>query len=214
MSDGLLKPVHGLLVRVAARGALGRAGQILDGLGAVVGLRVVVGEAVVRLLETPPVERLERAPGRGVERAAPGLGQARVRDLLDQRVLEDVDGPTGSASLVQELQARELVQVGLQRPFPDRREELLRELAAQERGCLEQTPRLRREAVDPRLQELLDRVRHGPRGLEVPLLGDRAGHLLKEERVALGLVEDQPRLSLGQRRGRQHRAHQLEALLM
>ena len=130
VSHGLLERAHGFLVGVAPRGALRRAGQVLDRLGAVVGLRVVVREAVVRLLEAPGVERLERASGGGVEGAAIRLGQARVGDLLDQRVLEGVDGAAGPALLVQELEARELLQVRTEGPFPDRLEEFGRELAA------------------------------------------------------------------------------------
>src|SRR6185436_12895375 len=66
------------------------------------------------------------------------------------------------------------------------------EAAADDRRPLEHGLRLGLEAIDARGDQGLERVGNSDRGLLFPALGDGEHDLLKEERIAPGLLEERP----------------------
>ena len=95
---------------------------------------------------------------------------------------------------------------------PDRREEGRGELPAQDRGGLEDALRLLGQAVDARGEDAV----HGVWDRETcheSLVADRPSQLLEEERIALGLVEDQPGERVTGVRDGQDRPDDREALV-
>jgi len=123
-----------------------------------------------------------------------------VGGLLDQRVAKAVLGLGPAARLPDELEPLKLVQRVLRRGSEHAFEERQAERPAEGRGGGEDVVARRREAVDPREQELFDRRRdlHRDVVLEAvtPRLADeRAGHeeradeLFEVEGIPLGLAE-------------------------
>ena len=148
-------------VGVALDRRLGEEAEVLHGLLGPGGLGVVVGQPVVDLAQTIRVERLV-GRARGLVQAAPAAReQALVRDVLGEGVVEDVDGLALAALLVDELQAPELREVGLEAAgaAPDGLEQPERELASQHRGGLEHPSRLLRQPIDARQQHVVHACR-------------------------------------------------------
>ena len=179
-------------VRVAARGLLGDPREAFHGAVRLIGPSVVVGEAVVGVLEAALVESLEGARGRRVERVPLGDREALVDDLLGQGVLEDVDGLRHARLLVEEFEPGELAEMVLDvsGPPPHGLEQPERHLAPDDGGQAERILDVLGQAVNPGSQRLLDGVRHRDPAGRVGLLGDRPAQLLQEERVALRLAQD------------------------
>ena len=75
----------------------------------------MVGEGAVHLLEAVGVQLLERQAGRAVKGLSSLRQQALVRDVLRQRVLEDVNRLVCPGALVDELKPLELEEMGVQR---------------------------------------------------------------------------------------------------
>ena len=75
----------------------------------------MVGEGAVHLLEAVGVQLLERQAGRAVKGLSSVRQQALVRDVLRQRVLEDVNRLVCPGALVDELKPLELEEMGVQR---------------------------------------------------------------------------------------------------
>src|SRR5262249_50677943 len=69
----------------------GREDGITDGLFPLRALTEVVRQELDNLVQAAGAELLEPPPHRGVVDASPALEEARVRDVLGQRVLERVD---------------------------------------------------------------------------------------------------------------------------
>ena len=76
-------------------------------------------------------------------------------------------------------------------PGPRGAEQAARGGASDDRGGLQHAPGPVGQAIDAREQDLLDGLGHRSRLVQVALLGDDAGQLLEEERVALGPVDDE-----------------------
>ena len=192
--------------RPAVRLALERpAARVLEG-GRGLGAEVV-GDAPVELRQqrggTLEVERLRldevvrtRAQPfgeRAVERCADALREPAVGDVADQDVPEPVrdlardrrDRLARQDLAVDEIGERGVdVQVGVE--LGDR---AAPEHAADQGAVAEHRPRFRRQGVDPGRDERLQGVRD-PHGGTLSLLDEHPHGLLDEERVALGLVEE------------------------
>ncbi len=133
-------------------------------------------------------------PGREtvVQRRAHGLGQRLVGRVADQQVAEavrlvvDHHGALGP----DEVLAHEHHQaaVGLRILRRERHDRAAVEDLALHRAALEHASLARLELVEARSQQRLDRRRH--RDVPHPLLGEHRNHLLDEERVAAGGLED------------------------
>ena len=151
-----------------------------------------LSKVLLQHLRDPSVELPPRA-----------LEQAGVGRVPNQRVLEDVGGMRGHASLEDQLRPRQPAQrVGeLFFPGDDRRQQIVGKLPADDRGNLGYVFD-RSEAVETRHQRVLQRRRDRrwrQRALEliaVVLLPKhfqfehRLGQLLKEQRHAFGLGHD------------------------
>ena len=158
-----------------------------------------MGQAVVGLLQAASVELLEGAARRLVQSLAAAREQPAVGDVLGERVLEDEGALVGALELVDELEARQLGELGADRsrPVPHPLQQAQWELATQYRRRLQHPPRLVRQTVDARGEHVLDRLRDPLRAVEVGAIARRAGQLLQEERVALGPADQ----VLGERAG-------------
>ncbi len=151
-----------------------------------------MSQPVVDLAQAIRVERLiGRARGL-VQTSPPAREQALVRDVLGEGVLEDMHGLALAALLVDELQAPELREVGLEATgaAPDGVEQPERELASQHRGGLEHPPRFLRQPVDARPQHVVDAAGHRVLRPGGRVLEHGPSQLLQEEGVAVGLVQD------------------------
>ena len=153
----------------------------------------MVGEAVVRFLETIGEQPLERLARSCVEIAPACRQETVVGHLLSQRVLEHVGAFRPTSPLIEELLVGEQRRVALERARspPDGLDELPRELPTEDGSRLEDVPGLLRDALDPREQDFLDRVGNGRHRTRMAMSLDGAADLFDEERVAFGLVEDQ-----------------------
>src|SRR5262249_61733027 len=122
---------------------------------------VVGGEPGRRPAEPLRVETLERRAGAAVQLAAARGEKRRLGDVLRQRVVEGVPALVVRGALEEELEARELTEVGLEQVLavPNGREERRRELAAQHRGGLEDALVLLLEPVDARAEDAVHGVR-------------------------------------------------------
>ena len=100
----------------------------------------MVGEEVAALLEGVGVEGLDQAPRPLVERAPPRAEEAPVRRLLRERVAEGARRLGRLGSPVEEPVPLQLGEdrVGRLRAVPERAQELERDLAAEDRGDLEE----------------------------------------------------------------------------
>ena len=175
-------------------------------------LQVVMREHGRHLGAALGVEAGQRVGGRAVQRAAAGRDERAVRDLLRQRVLEDVDPLVGVGALVQELQACQLLQLGVQPlgRFADGAQQPLGELPAEDGGRLQRLLGAGRQPIDARGQHALHRIGHRqPAGAGV---GQHVRQLLEEERVALAPVQDQPRARVVGGQLGQQRADDVEAV--
>jgi hypothetical protein len=143
----------------------------------------------------------------GVVQLAPSLTeQARVRDVVRQRVLERVLDVREQRGLVEELRGLELVEAGAQRVVVeagDGAQEGERHVLADHGGGLEQPLVLGRQSIDARGEDRL----HGWRDLdglrrlrqtviaeladEGPGLDQGPDALFEEERIALGAGDEQ-----------------------
>src|SRR5215211_8867399 len=184
------------------------AGLLEDGGGAggEVGRRrpVELGQQRARLVEVERADLEQFVAGSIVEPVGEAqvvlgprsLRETAVRDLADQHVLEAVGllaGDRRAGLGDHEVARKPLVDdavdvLDLRRQPGDR--------AAPKRppdhGCaLEHGPTLRSEAVDPGSDQRLNGVRN-LRRRATPTLGEHANGLLEEQRVALGLVEQDP----------------------
>ena len=91
VGEGLAISGDRLGIGVPPRGAVGEACEVLDGLARRGGARVMVGEAIVHVLEPARVQGFERGGHARVQNLAPRGQEAPVGDLLDEGMLEDVD---------------------------------------------------------------------------------------------------------------------------
>ena len=185
---------EGLAVGVGT--TCGRRGEarVARGVGPCRGLVVVVrehGRQLVRALALPPAQGLGRAP---MQLVAARRDKGGARDLLRERVLEDVDGLLGVRLGVDELQTRKLGQWRAERPWllADRLQERDRELASEDRGRLQHALGRLGQPVDARRQHAVHRVGDGDRLGAAGVIGDHASQLFEEERVAFSPVEDTP----------------------
>ena len=200
-----------LLVRHLGGRLAGGALGVLDGLGGAARRRreaEVVRELGQRRLGAVRLQALERLADPQVQPRPPHPGQPVVERLADQRVGEaaaavhagDLGDDVCADALLDHLVERVLV-VRL-----ERLEQLDAELAADHRRGRQHVARGVRQRRQPPLDDLADplgelvRPRRAvalaaPAGAEVP------DHLLEEERVALGLLEQRAVDVLGQRVG-------------
>src|SRR5882724_1337963 len=95
-------------IRPATLRLLARQDRIVDRPLRVIAPAKVMGQELDDLVGAMLVEHLERSGGSSVQRRPTLLKQGRVRDLLDQHMLEDVDPLAGPGSLVEELPASQL----------------------------------------------------------------------------------------------------------
>ena len=191
VGQGLLESLGGLGMGIAADGLVGGPAQVLDRCGAPLGPRVVVGEAIDHLVEPVRVLALEHLPDRLVQGAAPAQQEAVVGDLVGERVNEDISRLLGVDPLVDELQALQLPQVGLERRplLPQRLEQRERELAADHRRRPQEPARLLGQEVDAGRQHVADGPRDAGRCPLVVPVAERPRQLLREEGVALGPLD-------------------------
>ena len=205
-AERLLAALRGFPVRGADRGGHRGLAEIRGRPVPRFGVRGMVRELadVVRAaLVGQPLRAVQHAP---MESPALWRRQRRVGHGLDERVPERVDAlrkPTGLGEELGRLEPREALLEGLDRQAGDRLEPRQWHLAPDHRRRLQQTLVLRRQPVDPGLDDGVDRVRDRQPGVAAPALAKRARQLLEKERVALGLRED---LVLEVRRQR-HLAH-------
>ena len=158
MGQSLAVGGHRLGVGVPPGGAVGEAREVLDGLGRGGRACVVIGEAIVDVLEAAGVERLQRGSHAGVQALASRGEEAAVGDLLDEGMLEDVDRLAARRLLVQELQPLQLGQRTLEHvgPLPERGEQPMGNQPPDHGGLLDETLGLGGQPVDARHQHLLD----------------------------------------------------------
>src|SRR5689334_10017144 len=83
---------------------------IVDGLFGVTAAAVVMGQQLDDLVDAIPVKLFERSGGARVQRGPSLLEQRPIGDVLNQRVLEDVDPLPGTGTLRKELAACQLSQ--------------------------------------------------------------------------------------------------------
>jgi hypothetical protein len=114
MGQSLAVGGHRLGVGVPPGGAVGEAREVLDGLVRGGRARVVIGEAIVDVLQAAGMERLQRGGHAGMQALASRGEEAAVGDFLDEGVLEDVDRLAARRLLVQELQPLQLGQRALE----------------------------------------------------------------------------------------------------
>ncbi len=190
--DGLIVAGERFPVREHGAGGLGRPVRMDRGRFPRLGLPVVMGEPGSQLAEALGVQALERLARPAMELAAARGEQRGLGDLLRERVLEGVDDLLARRALEEELQARELAEMGLDRAraVPDRGEKGRGELPAQDRRGLKDALGLLVEPVDARGEHAMHRVRDRKVRHET-LIANRAGQLFQEERIAFGLVEDE-----------------------
>jgi hypothetical protein len=108
MGDRFLAGPDRLGVGVHAGRLVGEPRQVLHGLEGVVGPGVMVGQAIVDLVEAPGMERLERPARRRVEGPAAGAEEALVGHRLRQGVPEGVLEIGEETALVEELRGLEV----------------------------------------------------------------------------------------------------------
>jgi len=154
----------------------------------------VVGETLDVVREPVGMAPLDRLDDPRVEDLALRRGHARVRDLVGERVPEGVLGLGRGARLGEKFRGLETGAGVAEHVLPDpghRLDDRERHVLADHRRDFEQSLVLRSETADPAEEHLLDRVRHreGPR--RPTLLPHRAPELLDEERVALGLRDNE-----------------------
>ncbi|MCY1283203.1 hypothetical protein D9M70_320760 [compost metagenome] len=221
--DGGAQVPDRLGLRRALQCLLAGAVQVFDRLGHVAAEAVVVGQLAAIVLEPALEQVLDRAR-RDFMQGAAAFGQQRIaRDFLGQCVLEGVLDFRERRSFVDEIRS---LQVGQQRmqfvvlQLGHPQHQALREFLADHRQRLQQFFLRQRQPVDTRGQHALDRggdMEQRRRLLDAVAAGlaqQRAflaqglDHFLHEERVAFGLVEDQPlqrhqALVVAQQRGQQ-----------
>jgi hypothetical protein len=132
---------------------LGELGQVLHGLGDVVGPRVVVRQPVVDVVEPSGIQGLEGSSRCRMQRASPRGDEALVGHLLGQGMPEGVLEIGEEPALVEELRGLELRQTPAEHVLGllgDGLEESKRDVLADNRGSLEQPLVLGREPVDAR----------------------------------------------------------------
>jgi len=114
-------------------------------------------------------------------------------------MLEDVDGLLSLRLRVDELQTRELGQRCAEWPrfLDDRLQQRERELPPEDRGRLQHTLGRLGQPVDARRQHAVHRVGDGDRLGAAGVVGDHAGQLFEEERIALSAVEYAPGKRIG-----------------
>ena len=173
-----------------------------------------MGQARRQLVEAVGVEALERLTRPAMQLAAPRGQERRLGDILGQRVPEGIDDLLADRALEEELQSRELTEVGLDRgrAVPDRREKRGGELAAEDRRRLEGALGVLVQPVDARGEDAVHGVRDGEVRPDL-LVAHGPGQLLEEERIAFRLVEDQPGERVAGARGGQDRLDDGEALV-
>ena len=142
------------------------------------------------------------------------LGQRSVRHFLRQRVREQVGRRRGAPANGHELPLHELAdrRVEVRRLVPDRPEQQRGHFASAHRGDLQDVLRLAGQLIDPRHEDVLDRVWHARLGYSGIAPHD-ARHLLEEERIALGLGHDHVREYARHAIGRQDGLEQRFTLL-
>lgn len=132
MAEGIFQGVGSVAVGVHPGRPAGEAGQVPDGLCRIIGSGVVIGEAVVDLLQPVGVQGLQGLACCGVQRPPAALKQRRVGDILGERVLEHK--PRLAAGVfVEELEVLQGPQLRRQGGGvrPDRREQPQGDLASQ-----------------------------------------------------------------------------------
>jgi hypothetical protein len=209
----LLQDSDGLRVGVGPDGLLGEPLEVQDRLGGLVRPAVVIREPIVDLSQPVGVDGLERPGDRAVEDAAAGRRQALVGDVTCQAVGERAERLAAPGLRVEELEAHELPEVGIELSLPHGMEERERHFLSDDGRRLEQAARLVGQAVDPGEQHLLDGVGHREArgGLDGPV--DHPRQLLQEEGVPLRLLEDDLGDPVGHRVGAANRSHDAQAVL-
>ena len=140
------------------------------------------------------MEAFDRLDDARVQPAALLRTETLVRHFVRQRVLERVLGIGPRARLVQEFSALEAGECALQlavRHVGERANHRDGHVFADDGGDLEQALVRRGEPLDARQEHLLDRVRYSDEREGAAALPDRPRQFLQEERIALGLGDDQ-----------------------
>ena len=208
-----------LVERVVLASLVAGPQEVGHGAVLVLGREPVVGEHPEHLVEVCRVLLLEPFGCLPVQRSSRLREDRAVGGLLDQRVPEAVLGLGPAARLPDELEPLELVQRVLRRGSEHAFEERQPERPAKGRGRGEDVVARRREAVDPREQELFDRRRDLHRDVVVEAvtarladerarLEERADELLEVEGIPLGLAEHAGGDVVGERLGPHERVEQ------
>jgi hypothetical protein len=168
----------------------------------------VMGQLLVVVGKTIGIELFDRAADRSMQLLSALDEQALVRDVLDDRVLEDVGGLGQEPLLVDDLQRFQFLKESLQLDAGEARdalEQAAEELTTDHRGELHGTLAVLAEAVEARHDDVVDGVRdhrvadrpHDTKAavfaLENPEVEQRFGHFLDEQRHPFRLVEQRPR---------------------
>ena len=151
------------------------------------GASVVLGEQRHHLVRPPLVPLLEERAHLEVLPRADGLGQHPVRHVADQHVLErELALGVGLEDVLLAQRPERLPEVAPLR-LGDGGERVLPERAPDDGRLLHEPPLERLERVEPGGQHGLHGVGQLG-GVAAALLGDAAGHLLGEERIAAGAL--------------------------
>ena len=176
-------------------------------------LEVMADELVGR--RQPRAALLEPVGEALVERRSRLLGHPVVRGVADELMTEAV-APLGGPGRLDEVGPHERAQLALHLTAEHRCDAGAGELLALDRGRLDDLARGRRQQVQARGEERLDRRRDSDRDVDLAaerrLLVEHRDDLLDVERVALGDLEDPRRGALRQRRAAEQVREQLPGL--
>ena len=203
--ERLLREAERLDVRVDRRRALRGLPRVLRGFLGHLADQVVVRERGIELLELIGEDRLVCGGDAAVQLDAPSHEQRVVRDLLHDRVLEAVAAlaPFTRRGLEHEVGGDELVHGGGETVAAGLAQHTVAEALADHGGELDALPSRRRQAVDARSDDRVERRGYFERRrtlAEMPLaarvllrrarLDQRPQRLLDEERIAAGAGDD------------------------
>ena len=180
-----------------------RPAEVVDGLHHVAAALIVVRERLDELVDPATQMRLHASGDSLVERLTVSAEQPVVRDLLRERVLEDVLELAVDVSLADEIGGGQAGEALLEvlGSIGHRLHDPVEELASDDRCLAEHSPRFRCEVVDARRDEPADRRRHGHRveaRREHPRLALAGQHAVVDEGVHQ--LFDEERVAVSARR--------------
>src|SRR5215510_14922195 len=114
MTEGILQGRGGLCMSVVAGSFLGEERQVCDGLVRLICPRIMMGEAIIRLLQAVGVERFQGLTRHRMQGSPLGGDQTLIGYFLRQGMFENVHGLIGTAPLVEKLQPLKLLEPRLQ----------------------------------------------------------------------------------------------------